>query len=264
MSNPFIAKLEHGAHLSDDDRRKLQEITARARRVGPREDLIMEGEPPDEVRLVIEGFACRYKLLRDGARQICGYMVPGDICNLHVAILGEMDHSIATISACSVVDLTPSTVEELRERYPRITRALWWSTLVDEGVMREWLVGMGRRPADRRMAHLFCELFTRLGAVGRVERDAFELPLTQAELGDALGLSLVHVNRVLQALRDDGLVSFRRRVLQITDVGRLQSFAEFNANYLHLTKAWDRAPLRAPRSLPNVGGLNPRSGEFEA
>lgn len=265
MSNPFILKLEHGARLSDDDRVKLAEITSRPQSVGAREDLIREGDRPDDVRLVMDGLACRYKLLRDGARQICGYMVPGDMCDMHVTILGEMDHSIATLSPCAIVDIPRSTIEDLAENHPRIARALWWSTLVDEGILREWLVGMGRRPADMQMAHLFCELLYRLRAAGRATQNVFELPLTQAELGDTLGLSVVHVNRVLQSLRDDGLISFRRRKLAILDLTRLQAFADFTPNYLHLSRSWDRGqPSARPPPLVASGVAANGAGELES
>ncbi|WP_141703397.1 Crp/Fnr family transcriptional regulator [Methylobrevis pamukkalensis] len=234
MDNPLIRKLEFGARLETADRARLEEICRRARRVEARTDLIEQGEPPSMVRLVLEGMAYRYKLLPNGRRSIVGFLLPGDFCDLHVAILGRMDHAIATAVTSTVVEIDRDTIEDITRTEPRITRAFWWATLVDEATLREWLASMGHRPADKQMAHLFCELLIRLQAVGRASVDSFRLPVTQDELADTLGISVVHANRVLQQLREDGLVTMRNRTVKIHDVGRLYAFAEFDPTYLHL------------------------------
>lgn len=236
MSNPLIRKLRHGANLTDEDCAKLADASARTRRVDKRQDIIQEGDRPEYVQLVLEGFACRYKLLRDGSRQIMALLVPGDFCDIHVAILGEMDHSIATLSACILVEIPRDVVLDLTQNHPRIAHALLWATLVDEAVLREWLVNMNQRDADHRMAHLFCELLVRLQSVGLADEAGFDLPITQQELGDLLGMSNVHVNRTLQTLREAGLIEFRSKRLTIPSVERLNAYAEFKPNYLHLTK----------------------------
>ncbi len=246
MANPLIRKLEYGARLNDEDRAILQDLCSRTRRIAAKQDIICEGERPEDVHLIIEGFACRYKLLADGRRQILAFLVPGDFCDLHVAILGEMDHSIMTLSPCTVVDVPVHTIEDLTRNHPRITRALWWATLADEGTLREWLVNMGQRPADRQMAHLFCELLVRLQAVGVTSDDSYEFPLTQEELGDTLGLSTVHVNRMLQQLREDNLVMLRGKTLTIPDLDRLMDYAGFTPNYLHL-RPGETTPASARR-----------------
>lgn len=237
MDNPIVEKLKHGAALSAEDRRALGRECADVREVAPRTDLIREGERPDYVHAVIEGFGCRYKVLPDGGRQIMAWLVPGDFCDLHVAILGAMDHGVATLSASKVAFISPDAVTRLGERSPALSKALWWATLADEGVLREWLVNMGRRPADRRVAHLFCELLARLRAVGLADEETMDLPLTQTDLADTLGLSSVHVNRVVQQLRDERLISWRGKRLKIEDVEGLTAFAGFDPNYLHLRQA---------------------------
>jgi CRP-like cAMP-binding protein len=234
MTNPFIVKLEHGAELSDKDRQALEGAIGNVRQVGARTDLIEEGDRPDNVHAILEGFACRYKVLPDGQRQIMAWLVPGDLCDLHVSILGEMDHAIGTLASCKIAFIPHDTVEDLTSKHPAINRALWWATLVDEGTLREWLVNMGRRPADRQMAHLFCELFVRLDSVGLTNGTSFDFPLTQEELGDTLGVSTVHVNRMLQQLRADGLIELKGKTLTILDFERLKEFADFDPNYLHL------------------------------
>ena len=228
-------KLEHGACLTDADRAVLQELASRTRRVAANHDIITDGERPERVHLVMEGFACRYKLLPDGGRQIMAVLVPGDFCDLHVAILGEMDHSIGTSWGCTIVEIPRTTIEALAEHHPRITRALWWATLVDEGILREWLVSMGQRDADKQMAHLFCELLVRLQTVGCASEDGFEFPMSQEDLADTLGVTSVHVNRVLQDLRGKGLITWKSKRVEIPDVARLQAFAGFDPRYLHLT-----------------------------
>lgn len=236
----FTRKLEQFAPLGDEDRRLLDAVTSRPRRVGARTDLIREGERPDDVHLILDGFACRYKLLPEGQRQIVAYLVPGDFCDLHVFILSEMDHCIGTLSPCTVVDIPREAVLRLTER-PAIGRALWWATLVDEAIPRERVVDLGRRPAEQRVAHLLCELLLRLRAVGLADGDAYELPVTQTELADGLGLSNVHVNRVLQALRGQGLVTLDGKAVTIPDPDGLMALGGFNPNYVHLGRRPSRA-----------------------
>ncbi len=234
LDSPFIAKLEHGADLTRADRAKLQQIEDGSRKVEARTTLIREGEAPRGAYLVLDGIACRCKILQDGSRQILAYLLPGDLCHVDMEVMGQMDHSIATISECIIVNIPRAVIDDLAHHYPHITRALQWSALADESTLREWLVGMGRRNAVNQMAHLFCELLVRLSAIGRTLEDSYELPLTQEELGDALGLSVVHVNRILQALREERLVSFKGKRLTILDFKRLKERAGFNPNYLHL------------------------------
>src|SRR3954451_17242435 len=174
---------------------------AEPRIVATRTDLVREGDKPDGVFLVMDGMACRHKYRANGARQIMAYLLPGDLCDLDVALLDEMDHTLTTLSACKVVRIAPETIAELMENHPRIARALRMTTLVDEATLREWLVNIGCRSALERVAHLFCELLLLLRAVVLATGDSYELPLTQADLGDTTGLSNVHVNRTFQELR---------------------------------------------------------------
>ena len=151
------------------------------------------------MRFIAEGFACRYKGLSSGRRQIVGFLVKGDFCDLHVPLLRAMDHSIATLSPCTVVDIPRHRIEEMTNRMG-LTRALWWVTLVDEGTLREWLLNVGQRQAVQRLAHLFCELYVRMQAVGLTSENTYPLPLTQNDMADTIGLSQVHVNRCFQRM----------------------------------------------------------------
>ncbi|TXN67603.1 helix-turn-helix domain-containing protein [Methylobacterium sp. WL6] len=232
--NPLVRKLEGFAALSEADEALLERISAPSRIVPSQTDLAREGDAPQGVFLILEGIACRHKVRATGTRQITAYLVPGDLCDLDVALLDAMDHSITTLSACRVVLIPPRTVVEVMESHPRIARALRMTTLVDEATLREWLVNVGCRSALERLAHLFCELRIRLQVVGLAEDDSYDLPLTQLDLADTTGLSNVHLNRTLQELRRSGLIEFRGKRVRILDLPRLRALAEFKPNYLHL------------------------------
>jgi CRP-like cAMP-binding protein len=248
VTNPFIRKLEYGADLTDEDRAVLASVSANARPMAAHTDIIREGDKPDTVHLVMEGYACRYKLLPDGKRQIMALFVPGDLCDLHVQILGEMDHSIATLSNARIVEIPTPTVGKLIEN-PRINRALWWASLVDEGTLREWLVSMGQRDSGEQMAHVFCELYVRLDSIGLVRAKGFDFPLTQNELADLMGITPVHVNRVIGRLRDEALVDWSGGRVVIPDFDRLRDLGGFDPNYLHLR---DRKKRAVPESRERV------------
>ena len=234
MQDALIRKLESYEELSERDRKVLAGLTPKVRQVGPRIDLIHEGDPPEHVHLILDGFACRYKVLPNGQRQIMAFLVPGDFCDLNVFILDQMDHAIGTITTCQVVDIPRTAIDEITANHPRITRALWWCALVDEAVLREWLVNLGGRQADQRIAHLLCEMLLRLGAVGQVNDNSFTFPFTQSDIADTMGLSAVHVNRSYRELREAGLIAHKQRTITILDVERLKSYCGFNPNYLHL------------------------------
>ena len=233
MDNVLIRKFERLSLLNLEDKALLAHSTATSYVVGPRQDIIREGDAPDDVHLIVSGMACRQKVTETGDRQIVAYLLPGDFCDLHVFILDQMDHTITTLTECMVVDIPRDTILRLTER-PAIARALWWATLVDEGTLREALVNMGQRQAEERMAHFLCEMLTRLDAVGLVVDNTFDLPVTQADLGDTLGLSTVHINRTLQRLRSRKLVTVDRSHVTILDPRALKSLCGFNPNYLHL------------------------------
>jgi CRP-like cAMP-binding protein len=232
-SSPLVAKLETLAPLSAEDVVDLTALADNAREMGARRNIIREGDRPDYVHLIVDGWACRYKLLPDGARQITAFLIPGDFCDLHARVLGEMDHSIATLTAGRVAFIERDRMEALTQR-PTLLRAFWWSTLVDEAVLRAWIVNAGRRDAHEAVGHLMCELYVRMRNVGLTTNHAYELPLTQEEIADALGLTPVHVNRVLQRMRADDLITLKSGKLTIHDYRRLQKVAGFSANYLHV------------------------------
>jgi CRP-like cAMP-binding protein len=237
MATFLLRKLAQFTTLSPDEKAALEQATAeRIRKLGPREDIIHEDDRPKHVNVILDGFACRYKVLQDGRRQIAAFLVPGDICDMAMFLLERMDHSIATLGPLTLAEVPTDTVLQLAEAHPQIARAFWWNTLVEEAIAREWVVNVGQRDATERTAHLLCELFVRLWAIGLVEDGACELPITQTELSDAMGLSVVHTNRTLQELRGRGLITLKGRTLVVHDFEVLRAVGLFNPNYLHIRR----------------------------
>ncbi|HEV2747775.1 MAG TPA: Crp/Fnr family transcriptional regulator [Allosphingosinicella sp.] len=231
--NPLLRKLDNVTRLSGDDRAALADACRDTREFAAHHDIISEGDKPDHVHLILDGWAARYKVVPDGARQITAYLIPGDFCDLHVTILREMDHGIAALTPVTAAFIPHDRMEALTRQRPALTRALWWATLVDEAVLRAWIVNLGRRDAYQSVAHLMCELHVRMKNIGSVTEGKFDLPLTQEEIADTLGLTPVHTNRVLQRLRGEGLIELKARQLTILDGGRLRQAAGFDPNYLH-------------------------------
>ena len=234
---PALAlRLEAFTRLSPDDRVAIGRISRVTRVIPPRRDLIREGDKPQFVHLMVEGWACRYKTLPDGRRQIVAFFVPGDFCDLNVYILRQMDHSLGTITRLAVADLGREHMDALSASHPRVTQALGRESLVQAAIQREWTLNIGQRAAYERIAHLLVELFLRLRAVGMTQGDSCDFPLTQTDLAAATGLTSVHVNRTLQELRRDGMIILERKRLTIPELQKLKDAAMFNQNYLHLDR----------------------------
>ena len=234
-SNPLIRKLQGMVELSVEDLRIVDALCAEdVGEVAAKRDIISDGDTPDKVHLILEGWAARYKLVPDGARQITAFLIPGDFCDLHVAVLEKMDHGITAITPCRVAHLDSDKLDRITAERTALTKGLWKMTLVDEAVLREWIVNVGRRDAFEAVAHILCELHLRMKAVGLVEDGCFDLPLTQEELADATGMTPVHTNRTLQRLRADGLIELKHRMLTILNVEGLRKAGGFEGEYLHI------------------------------
>lgn len=232
-TNPLIAKLSRVMTLSQDDRAALQAMCQDVRHAGARRDIIREGDRPERVHLILSGWACRYKILKNGKRQITALLLPGDFCDLHVAVLDRMDHAIGAITATTFAYVDRAQFEALTRSRPAILRALWWATLVDEGVLRSWLVSLGVRTARERVAHLICELRERMRNIDREDGGQFAMPLTQPDLAEALGLTAVHINRVVRQLMKEGVLEIRKGQVTVLNLPALTEIAEFDPGYLH-------------------------------
>lgn len=233
MTNRFIDKLRSLAPLDDDDIAALAAATARSRTVPTRRDLIREGDRPGPVFIFLEGWGCRYKVLPNGTRQVLAFLMPGDSCDLHIGLLDEMDHNIQTITPARVATVERAEMDAILERHPKIAKALYIAQLIDEGTMRAWITSMGRRTSIERVAHLMCELYLRARNIGLTTEAQLELPLSQLLLADSLGMTPVHLNRVLKQLRLRGAMTLKRGSLLIADPLMLTEIAGFDENYLH-------------------------------
>ena len=197
------------------------------------EDIFHEGEKVSHTCLLLDGWACRYKTLADGRRQIIGFVLPGDLCSSWAASEGAMQHGVRALSPVRMAKVDRSVVLGRLEQHSALVDRLRVTASQEHTILGAWLLNMGQRKAPERIAHLFCELATRMHKIGLQKADGgYDVPLTQMDLADALGLTSVHVNRVLQKLRDRGFIDFRRGVLSIRDVPALCAYVEFKDGYL--------------------------------
>lgn len=233
-NNPLVRRLEEFTDLTEADRAQLALLCGETKRTIPRRrDLIREGDEPHSFYLILDGWACQYRTLEDGRRQIVDFAVPGDLCDLNLFILDRVDNSIAAITDLSFAEISREALQRVVTTCPNITTALWWQELVGKSIHREWIVNLGQRSAEERIAHLFCEMFLRLESVGHTDGFSCGFPPTQTDIADATGLTPVHVNRTIQELRRSGLVELDRQRLTIPDLAALQQVALFNPDYLH-------------------------------
>lgn len=238
----FTRKLSEHVPLSQKDIELLRAACGRVIDLPARHDLVREGEKPGPIVVILDGWACRHKLLPEGARRITAFLMPGDCCDMRASALDVMEHSISTLTPARVSTIERATMETLVSERLGLARAFWWTQLVEEDTLRAWLVSMGRRDAVQRVAHLMCELYVRARNIGLTGDGRFEMPLTQATLGDALGLTAVHVNRVLRKLRLRGMMEVSAGSVSIADIGKLALLAGFDETYLHRRPRQVRAP----------------------
>jgi len=232
MLSALVQKLDSLEPLSDEAMSRLARLPVRLANFVPHEELVVEARPRGDVRVVVEGVAARVKLLDAGGRQaILGLLLPGDVDDSD-AFVETLDHGIVAITACRIAQLPRLAFEQLLLDFPDVGRAFRRMARQSEAIARVWLANMGQRSADRQGAHLLCELRTRLSAVGMGESDGFTNPLTQEHLANALGISAVHMNRVMQHLRELGLIRVNGRLLRFPSARKIEEYAGFDPAYL--------------------------------
>ena len=233
--NPLIDRLERFVSLENGEREALDELIVRRRVYRAHDTLVREGSKSNQVFVVLSGVAFRYRYLANGRRQIFGYLLPGDVCDTQFVINNQSDHNIGVLSECEVAIISLPALMSAMVKFPRIERALLMMSLVDAATLREWLLNVGQRDALQKLAHFFCEMHARVQSCGTGDVDeGFSLPLTQTELADTMGLTVVHVNRILQRFRREGLLNWSRRHVCILDRPTLEYVAGFDAGYLQL------------------------------
>lgn len=223
--------------LSADDRSALRTLPFQRQSVPPHGFILREGEPSRRCALIHSGLAYRNKTTAEGMRQIVSIHIPGDMVDLQGALLKIADHNVQALTPCEMIFIDRQAVADLILSHPTLGMAMWVDTLIDGSIFREWIVNVGRRDAHARIEHLLCELGTRFEMAGLSDRDGFDLPMTQEQIADSVGLTPVHVNRVLKSLGGDRLIQRNRRYIRIPDWQKLTDVAGFNERYLHLDQA---------------------------
>lgn len=231
--NPLTERIKRFVTLDAQECEVIAALTKTRRTARSTETLCHEGSRPSGVYMIVKGVGFRYRHLSNGRRQILGYLLPGDLCDTQFLILSECDHSVGVLCDTEVAVISPQTLMSVMVQYPRIERALLMMAMVEVAMLREWLLNVGQRDAYQKMAHFFCETSTRLNELAdRPDEQRFDMPLTQLDLADTMGLTVVHVNRVLQQFRRDGLINWSRRHFDILDPVRLEQIAGFDPTYL--------------------------------
>lgn len=233
-----VRRLRGFRAVSNEAAAKLEDIVRGRILVAPAgRDLACEGEPANSIRMMLSGWAARYKTLEDGRRQIINLVLPGDTCDAQIYLVKRLDHSIVALTNVSYAELDRERFERLIAIDRGLAEAFWCETLSNAAVQREWTLNLGRRDALERVAHLLCEVMARLRVVGLSDGRSCSFPMTQMDLADATGLSVVHVNRTLQELRSAGLIVLRDRTLTVRDPEALMDAALFSPDYLHYVSA---------------------------
>jgi len=253
----LIKNLEIRSKLSDDDREALSSLPHTVRPLEAGSYTIREADPPETCAVLLSGFAYRQKLTGEGARQIVSIHVPGDALDFQNLFLDVSDHSIQMLTRGEVAFVPRGALQKLARSNVTICHAIIVKILVEASIFREWVLNVGRRDARTRMAHVLCELGVRLEQEGLSQEYGYELPMTQEQLADAVGLTPVHVNRVLKTLENEGLIVRTKRKISFPDWHRLRSVGDFNQRYLHLEPQLSGSEVSRPMRAEVRQSFNP-------
>ncbi|MET4221855.1 CRP-like cAMP-binding protein [Bradyrhizobium sp. LB14.3] len=234
IAEPILRRLRVSTEIDADDERAITGLPITVKQMTDGDPVVAVGDRPSACCLVIDGFILRSKIVGGGHRQIVAFHQPGDIPDLQSLFLHVMDHDVSALGNCVLGFIPHGALRELIRNRPNVAQALWRDTLTEALIFREWICNVGQRDATSRVAHIVLELYTRMRAIGRADDMSFNFPATQALLADAIGTSVVHMNRVVQELRSRGLLQFERGRISILDEVGLRQLTEFDPLYLHL------------------------------
>jgi len=232
-----VSKVNNFQIHTFEDIRLLGEAVSDEKAFGRGKDVIQEGQRSKHVYLVVEGWVRRYRTNVDGKVQTLNFHVPGDFCNLHTNLAPSIEYSIGTVGPAVIAYIPHDRIEEISRQNPRLARTFNWLAFNEFSILQEWLFNVGSRPSPQRLAHLLCELLIRLRAAGLTDDHYFYLPLSQIQLGEAMGITVVHTNRSMGQLREEGLINFEGRKVDVTNWPGLKKYADFDVRYLHLDNA---------------------------
>lgn len=234
----WLRRLERRSVLSDADRATILSFPGEIRNYASSRDIARLGETMDHSCLVAAGMVARFGQTMDGHRQFTAVYIPGDMADLHSAVVPMVSAPLQSMLAATIYRIPHESIHAAAEQSPTLARAFWRDCVIDAQIAAEWMLSIGRHPAMTKVAHLICELACRYESVGLAHHE-FRLPLTQGQIGDALGLTGVHVNRMLRALHRQGLLQTENQVLKILDWPALAAIGEFRPAYLHLKRETD-------------------------
>jgi CRP-like cAMP-binding protein len=236
MIEQVLMKLRARDDVSAEEEAILRAAISEVREVGADVTVVRANVDLSVSVILLEGLMCRYKDLGNGERQITELHVPGDFVDLHSFSLKRLDHNVLSLVPSRIALMPHDRIMAITESHQHLTRLLWFSTTLDAAIHREWQVSLGRRSSLSRIAHVFCELHARLAVVGLTDGNTYRLPITQVDLAECLGLTSIHVNRMLRDLRSQRLVTFRNKIVEIQDLPGLHRVAEFDPTYLYIEK----------------------------
>lgn len=251
MLDALYLHLSTRGTLSDGDTSLIAEMLTGRREFRKGDDLVPEGSRPTVSTVLLDGFAARYRVMKDGSRQFTAFHVPGDFVDLHAFLLGRMDNGVLALSPCTVAVMDHATLKRITDAHPHLTRLFWLDTVLDSAIQSEWIVSLGRRGKVAHLAPFLCELFTRLKVVHRTDGMKFRLPLTQVELADGLGLSIVHMNRVMMSLRRSWAIHWTNHTVTI----KLIEIADFDSGYMSLVRCASELRPIHKAAEPGVGAF---------
>ncbi|WP_331043605.1 Crp/Fnr family transcriptional regulator [Sphingomonas sp.] len=228
-----IRKLQRLTRLDDADREAIAALSFTLGRGRASHYIVRERDQVSNCCILLSGYACRHKTTSDGGRQIVSFHLPGDILDVQHLLFPGADHNVQTITEATWAVVPSEALRKVSRDRPAIAEALWKDSLIDASVFREWVLNVGRRDAKSRVAHMLCEFAVRREAAGLGSPERFELPMSQEHIADATGLTPVHVNRMLHALSDDGIIARDKRRVDILDWARMRRVADFDPIYLH-------------------------------
>ncbi|MET4205815.1 Crp/Fnr family transcriptional regulator [Bradyrhizobium sp. LA2.1] len=229
----LVRRLRTSSGISDDDVKEIEALPIAVRQYSAEAPVVRDGERATDCCLIADGFCARSKTIASGKRQILSIHIPGEIPDLMSLFLHVMDHDLSTLTPCTLGFISHETLRKLHQRSPSVAEMFWRDTLIDAAMFREWIVNVGQRPAPARLAHVMIELRERLRVIERLDGNSFEMPLTQEQIGEALGITGVHANRVIKQLRQEGIVELHRGRVTVLDEWKFLELADFDGRYLH-------------------------------
>ena len=230
----LLRKLTNLHDISEEEQAAVLSALTPPRHFKRGEDIVPDGSAPKQTTVMLLGSACRYKIMPNGKRHILTFQYPGDMTDLYSYVMKTLDHAVGALSDCTVAHIPHETVEALSKQYPNLQYTFWRDTMIDASISNSWALG-GARPTRERVAHMLCEIVVRLRAVGLVNDIHSPLPfvVTQQDLADALGLSLVHTNKTMASLKRAKLITRTGTKLEVIDWEGLKGVARFDPAYLH-------------------------------